>query len=682
MAFPAILLAVQIAAVQYFLSEQQAAVRFISSAQTVIEADFRAVEQAEQLRKQIKSLPSRFDSLDHNVDDIEPIFGSLATQIDIIRSSEAIRRSQSPAFDVVEDHMTTLAEQVEATRALIGDSGASLDELIEGAIFADRATQELHLALDDLAVELRKELQLAVDREREIHNRPSIVAISIGATAIAMLLVFSWAYVDRNLVARLTRLSSSMDAVAGGNLRIELPPVMGRDEITEMTHALTVFRDTAIEIEENNLRDIADARQRLIDAIESTSQGFAFYDADDRLILSNAHYEEMLYGDDAGKLEPGTPFEVVIRRAVRRGLIRDAVADPESYVQRRLEVHRNPGAPLIQERTDGRWIMIIERRVAEGGTVAVYSDVSELKQREIELELANHRTTEAAEELTKRHRELEALSSKLSKYLSPQVYASIFSGTQTVELESQRKKLTIFFSDIEGFTEITDIMESEDLTDLLNEYLTEMSLVAQEYGGTIDKYIGDGIMIFFGDPETKGVKEDAIACVTMALAMQKTARALGQGWRASGIVRPLRCRIGVHTGYCTVGNFGSRDRMDYTIIGGSVNLAARLEQTAAPGEVLISYETYALVRDCIHCEEFGEIEVRGLAHPVAIYRALELRSDGLGAPPRILKETDFLRLEVDTGAMTPEQLRSTSEILKAVSEKLSQSAESSGRGGP
>ena len=108
---------------------------------------------------------------------------------------------------------------------------------------------------------------------------------------------------------------------------------------------------------------------------------------------------------------------------------------------------------------------------------------------------------------------LESLSGKLSKYLSPQIYRSIFSGEKNVEVASQRKKLTIFFSDIAGFTETTDLLESEELTSLLNQYLREMSSIALEHGATIDKFIGDAMMLFFGDPETRGAREDATACV-------------------------------------------------------------------------------------------------------------------------------------------------------------------------
>lgn len=230
----------------------------------------------------------------------------------------------------------------------------------------------------------------------------------------------------------------------------------------------------------------------------------------------------------------------------------------------------------------------------------------------------------AAEHISRKNRELEILSSKLAKYLSPQVYESIFTGRQEVQIASQRKKLTVFFSDIAGFTEIADKMESEDLTQLLNQYLTEMSRVAIGFGATIDKYVGDAIMTFFGDPESRGVKEDAIACVKMALAMQRKMEELQRTWRNAGIETPLACRVGIHTGYCTVGNFGGEDRMDYTIIGGGVNLASRLEKSAPPGAILISYETHAHVKDEICCEDAGQVLVKGLAYPVATYRVVDL----------------------------------------------------------
>ena len=218
---------------------------------------------------------------------------------------------------------------------------------------------------------------------------------------------------------------------------------------------------------------------------------------------------------------------------------------------------------------------------------------------------------------------IEELASKLSKYLSPQVYRSIFSGQKSVQIEANRKKLTVFFSDIKDFTELTDRLEPEVLSSLLNSYLNEMSKIALKYGGTIDKFVGDAILIFFGDPESNGEKADATSCVLMALEMRERMKFMRQIWEDEGISKPLNIRIGINTGYCNVGNFGSEDRLDYTIIGGEVNLASRLESNASVGQILVSHETYSLIKNSITCEEREEINVKGLAHKVRTYQVID-----------------------------------------------------------
>jgi adenylate cyclase len=661
------LLVAQMAAVSVFIRELQSAVTFIAAAHTVIEADFEALELVDALREDVKRLPSRVVIQQDDADPMRPRWENLTSLIDSISASSATLAIEPATLEAVTQTFGTATREYEETQAVAGDA-ADLDTLIQRAVFIDRALLALAGALNALAIELRKQLQGAVDWERQIHDRPIIAGIVIGGLAVLLLLAFAWLYIERNLVGRLMALSNSMLAIAGGNLRAALPLVKGRDEISHMAEALTIFRDTAVEVEENNLREIAQARQRLVDAIESISEGFAFYDVEDRLQLRNDRYQELLYGGREVEVAPGTPFEVIVRGAVERGLIQEANDDPERYVQERLAQHRDPGPPTLQQRADGRWILIAERRVTGGGTVAVYSDITELKQREMELEEANQRTREAAEAIGHKHRELEALSSKLAKYLSPQVYASIFEGRQEVKLASRRKKLTMFFSDIAGFTEITDRLESEEVTQLLNQYLTEMSRIALEHGATIDKYVGDAIMIFFGDPETRGVKEDALACVRMAIAMQQRMQELGAIWRDSGIETPFSCRIGIHTGYCTVGNFGSEDRMDYTIVGGAVNLASRLEHEAPPGGILISYETYAHVQDEVRCEELGRIQVRGIGHPVAIYRVVDLHN--AGGSERIRSDLPHLKLDVDPALMSADERRQAAALLHDALQRL------------
>ena len=386
------------------------------------------------------------------------------------------------------------------------------------------------------------------------------------------------------------------------------------------------------------------SEQRLSEAIESISEGFVCYDGEDRLVICNSCYRDLLYPGLDIDLTVGTAFESIVRRAAEHGYVTDALGRVDEWVAERMRQHRNPGEPQVQRRTDGRWVMVSERRTEDGGTVAVYSDITELKQRE--------------QDLTEKSAALSALSSKLAKYLAPQVYESIFTGQQDVKIVSKRKKLTVCFSDLVGFTEITDKMESEDLTQLLNHYLTEMSKIALQYGATIDKYVGDAIVMFFGDPTTLGVKEDALACVQMAIAMQQRIGELAQEWSNSGIETPLRCRIGIHTGYCTVGNFGSEDRMDYTMVGGTVNLASRLEHEAPPGGVLISFETYALVKDDVRCEERGHVQVKGIAQPVATYAVVGLMQD----PERA--GTAHLRLELDADRMSDDERKAAADALR------------------
>jgi class 3 adenylate cyclase len=220
-------------------------------------------------------------------------------------------------------------------------------------------------------------------------------------------------------------------------------------------------------------------------------------------------------------------------------------------------------------------------------------------------------------------RRLQALSEKLGRYLAPQVYKSLFDGSRDAEIRTQRKKLTVFFSDIKDFTASTIKWQPEDITFLLNSYFSEMSRIAHEYGGTLDKFIGDAMMIFFGDPESQGVKEDALQCVKMAMAMQRRMAELQILWREMGSDKAFQVRMGINTGYCDVGNFGSDLRMDYTIIGSEVNTAARLEQAADPGGILISSETYALVRGEIVATEQEPLRIKGFAEPVQAYAVEE-----------------------------------------------------------
>lgn len=231
-------------------------------------------------------------------------------------------------------------------------------------------------------------------------------------------------------------------------------------------------------------------------------------------------------------------------------------------------------------------------------------------------------STAIEEELDRKNGELKRLSEKLALYLAPQVYEAIFSGQRDVTIQAQRRKLTIFFCDIVGFSQITEDLEPEDLSKLLNEYLTEVTSIAQRHGATVNKYIGDAVVAFFGDPQTAGEREDALRCVGMAIDIQRSLRDLRKAWDVRGIEHPFHCRIGINTGHCTVGNFGSASRMDYTAIGREVNLTARIEAMAEKDGILISHATRALVHEHFSVVEREPATLKGFPRPVRLYRVV------------------------------------------------------------
>lgn len=576
----------------------------------------------------------------------------------------------------LETFSSRLEETEPRLRKLLGATLIQFRGFVEGpqGIVATRARQLRHLndmqalldqnvsisrqlteAVDDLVARAQQDIDEANRGALSVQKTGTLVMLAVVASSLICSALIVWLYVGRNLIARLTGLSDSMLAIAKGELETPIPSG-GTDEINRMAEALNIFRDTAIEVRESNLRELREMRRRLIDAIESISEGFSLYDADDRLVICNSRYREGLYSSIADVMVPGVSFETVVRTAAERGVV-DVADDVEAWVKRRLALHRDPPAPHLQHQSDGRWIQISERKTEDGSTVAVYSDITELIEHE--------------QALAEKSNALEQLSNQLAKYLSPQVYDSIFSGKQAVKVSSSRKKLTVFFSDIVGFTTTADRLESEELSYLLNHYLTDMSDIALSFGATIDKYMGDGVMIFFGDPETKGVKEDALSCVKMAIAMRKKMAELQDAWRESGIENPLQVRMGIHTGFCTVGNFGSENRMDYTIVGGAVNVASRMQGHAPPGEILISYETFALVKNDILCEERGQVEVKGLSYPIAIYLVVDSFENMKNERRHFREEHPTVTVEMKLDEMAQEDRTRAQEILNRALKILS-----------
>lgn len=219
--------------------------------------------------------------------------------------------------------------------------------------------------------------------------------------------------------------------------------------------------------------------------------------------------------------------------------------------------------------------------------------------------------------------ELKLRNFRLSKYLSPSLRKGIMAG-KNVQVDAQEKPLTIFFSDMQGFSKMTEILSPEQLTRVVNSYLTEMSEIAFRFGGTLDKVIGDSLMVFFGDPQSRGEENDAAACVCMALAMRDAMETLKKRWRADGITHPPSLRMGINSGVCKVGNFGTENCLEYTALGKAVNMASQLESAAKINEIIVSQATYNLVKDLVHCEQRKPVKIKGFVNPLPVYSAVKL----------------------------------------------------------
>ncbi len=561
-------------------------------------------------------------------------------------------QNRSDALRMVIDSVLSIGQGDDSIFRLRGQELVELEHAQNSISASGDVSQQLVIAVTRLVEETEQDAnETARHADETIRTGKIEMLVIAGASLIGSALIML-IFVGPRIIRPIREITDTMTDLAGGDTTVVIPGTDRNDELGKMSKALEVFRDITISIQESNLKEIDLARRRLADAIESISEAFSLYDSEDRLVVCNQKYGTLVHPEIADEIHPGLFFEQIVRRSIELGLISEAIGREEEWLKERVKRHRHPEQPHIMHRHDGTWIMVSERKTADGGVVAVYSDITEMKERE--------------NELAEKSIALEQLSKQLSKYLSPQVYQSIFSGEQSAIVASKRKKLTVFFSDLVGFTEIADRLESEDLTQILNQYLTEMTSIALDHGATIDKYIGDSLMIFFGDPVSRGVQADAVTCVKMAIAMQKRLRSLSEEWKTMGLTEKLECRIGIATGFCTVGNFGSEDRMDYTIIGGTVNLASRLEGVAAPGTTLVAAETYGLIQDAIVCEEQETVAVKGIAYPVRTYRVIDTKEGVAKRGGPVSRKGDRITIDADIDSMSEEERREVSEMLQKI----------------
>lgn len=229
---------------------------------------------------------------------------------------------------------------------------------------------------------------------------------------------------------------------------------------------------------------------------------------------------------------------------------------------------------------------------------------------------------QTAEQSIGRLNTMVSVINKLTRFIPLQVWQPIVKSDGVVTVTNKRAKLSIMFSDIAGFTELSDSLSSDNLADILNTYMECMTIIANKHGAMLDKFVGDGMVCFFGEPNSRGTRQDALDCVAMAIDMRREMRSLRQKWRLMGF-EGLYVRIGITTGYCHVGNFGSNNRMSYTIIGKEANLASRLESIAGKGDILISQKTYDYVCHDYECKYAGTYQLKGFDDTINAWQVLD-----------------------------------------------------------
>ena len=207
----------------------------------------------------------------------------------------------------------------------------------------------------------------------------------------------------------------------------------------------------------------------------------------------------------------------------------------------------------------------------------------------------------------------------LSRYLTAELVDQIVEEKASLDLGGKRQRVTVLFADVVSFTPMAEKYDPEFVVSILNELFTFMTEIVFKNGGVVDKFIGDCVMAVFGAPETH--EDDALRAVRAAEEMHHWLEVGNAKWRKD-LGKDLQLAIGINTGDAVVGNIGSKKRMEYTVIGDAVNVAARLEAVARPGQVLMTAETMALVIDEFECKSIGERKLSGKGEPMEIF-ALE-----------------------------------------------------------
>jgi class 3 adenylate cyclase/CheY-like chemotaxis protein len=216
---------------------------------------------------------------------------------------------------------------------------------------------------------------------------------------------------------------------------------------------------------------------------------------------------------------------------------------------------------------------------------------------------------------------------RLKRFLAPQLVEVITSSGDDSFLESHRREITVVFCDLRGFTAFAESGEPEDVMNVLRQYHTALGELIFRFEGTLERFTGDGLMVFFNDPVP--VEDPALRAVQMGVAMQERVGELAAEWRRHG--HDLHFGVGIAQGFATLGRIGFEGRFDYAAIGTVTNLAARLCDKAAPGQILMSQRVFAATETAVRAEPVEGLELKGFSRPLTVFNVVGLEAADAGA---------------------------------------------------
>lgn len=407
---------------------------------------------------------------------------------------------------------------------------------------------------------------------------------------------------------------------APGHVEITQAPSPLDEELTSLERANKVlFVLYEISRQLNSIQDFSELLDKIMDLIFmviDADYGFLILRGDDNqeLIPVVVKSKEGVVGDKSGLKASHTIINKVIQDKVAL-LTSNAMADSRLDHAKSLLIKQIRSAMCVPLWKKDNIIGVIQLDSIRLDNQFTEDDLELLKAIGSQMAMIIEQAS-----LNEQIREEEQMRSRLERFHSPQVIDMILRGGQEAKdniMEPKDLTATILFTDINGFTRLSEQMPPREINMVLNEYFSKMTDIIFKYDGTLDKYIGDGLMAVFGAPMEK--EDDSERAIKAALEMRDELSAMmGQEERE----RKFTFRVGINTGRVVAGNIGSPMRMDYTIIGDPVNIASRLESIAAPSQILIGEETYLLVRDKFKIRDVGPKRVKGKSKEIKVYEVL------------------------------------------------------------